>query len=585
MPADYDCEPISPQPGEIVREAAALLAGGVVLGDANTLGLLSEDAQLVPDLVAERKSQEESINANRTVFFDGVVTVEPSTQSSIDEHAPKAATTGERSIKRPDKWGNDGYLSAVDAGEAATDDRRPRDFDTTRVYLKQIARHKLIDREREVELSEKIRAAQEASARLVSEINLSDRRSRIQDKKMIAEGDQARLELTHSNLRLVVSIASKYQKKGGNLDLQDLIQEGNFGLMHAVEKFDGRKGFKFSTYATWWIRQAITRGIANTSYNIRVPVGQREAVKDYLSLLDDRDEARRSGEDVDMRDESLAEALGLPIDKLKLIQAAARIQPMSIDEKLGESEDSTFEDITEDSKAPMAFEVPEDNDALKKRLDEYRGMLDDMEFYVLLSSVGLSNGEPMPYEEIGRTFDPPLDRKRIMSIISHAALKITRANLMPEMATNWLLTPDEASDFDDYFFLGAALGGRERDDLPVVIDQNGTKLVENDFETIANNVQVKLIELFGKDQINETLKRVLYENRGIDFGDDKSLKNRSYTLLGRRLGVLKRVNSRRGLSRDNDAVANAQSNHQLETIVLKELLKTPKLKPKQRATT
>ena len=159
--------------------------------------------------------------------------------------------------------------------------REPQDEDLVRLYLADVGKHALLTKDQEVELAQLIEAGTAASAELEQEPAVSPARRR-QLRRAIAAGDAASLRFVNSNLRLVVSIAKKYQSSG--LPLLDIVQEGNLGLIHAVDKFDWRKGFKFSTYATWWIRQAIQRGIANSARVIRLPVHAGDMLTALLKM-------------------------------------------------------------------------------------------------------------------------------------------------------------------------------------------------------------------------------------------------------------------------------------------------------------
>jgi RNA polymerase sigma factor (sigma-70 family) len=228
------------------------------------------------------------------------------------------------------------------------------DEDLVRLYLSDIGQYTLLTKDDEVRLAQTIEEGREAKAEL--EAAETDKKVKITPSKKLAlkravhRGDQAERDFVQSNLRLVVSIAKKYQASG--LPLLDLIQEGNLGLMHAVEKFDWRKGFKFSTYATWWIRQAITRGIANTGRTIRLPVHAGDTlarVQKAQSRLE-----LKFGRPPTIKE--LCEECEMPEDKL--IEALRfRSEPISLSEPLREDGDAELGDVVEDRSAESPFDV------------------------------------------------------------------------------------------------------------------------------------------------------------------------------------------------------------------------------------
>ncbi|MGA1346646.1 MAG: sigma-70 family RNA polymerase sigma factor, partial [Ilumatobacteraceae bacterium] len=243
------------------------------------------------------------------------------------------------------------------------------DEDLVRLYLTDIGQYTLLTKDDEVRLAKEIEAGKEALETLeTGGKELTPNRKR-ELRRVARKGEEAERQFVQSNLRLVVSIAKKYQASG--LPLLDLIQEGNLGLMHAVEKFDWRKGFKFSTYATWWIRQAITRGIANTGRTIRLPVH----AGDTLARLQ---KARSRLELKYGRPATLAELakeVEMPEDKVtEALRFAA--EPLSLSEPLREDGDAELGDVVEDRSAESPFEVaatallPEEIARLLAPLDE-----------------------------------------------------------------------------------------------------------------------------------------------------------------------------------------------------------------------
>ena len=258
--------------------------------------------------------------------------------------------------------------------------------DPVKIYLKEIGRVPLLSAEEEIELA--MRKAQ---------------------------GDQfARKRLSEANLRLVVSIAKRYVGRG--MQFLDLIQEGNMGLIKAVEKFDYRKGYKFSTYATWWIRQAITRAIADQARTIRIPVHMVETitkVKKVSSQL-----LHKNGHEPSV--DEIAEELNMPVDRVREIIRISQ-DPVSLETPIGEEEDSHLGDFIPDELAPAPAEVASLS-LLKEQLDDVLNSLTEREAKVLRLRFGLEDGRPRTLEEVGQRFQ--VTRERIRQIEAKALRKL-----------------------------------------------------------------------------------------------------------------------------------------------------------------
>ncbi|MFT7476642.1 MAG: RNA polymerase sigma factor (sigma-70 family) [Verrucomicrobiales bacterium] len=285
--------------------------------------------------------------------------------------------------------------------------------DLVRLYLTDIGQYPLLTKDDEVRLAQAIEKGAEARAAIdgAGEVTPAKRRELNRD---LRRGEEAERTFVQSNLRLVVSIAKKYQASG--LPLLDLIQEGNLGLMHAVEKFDWRKGFKFSTYATWWIRQAITRGIANTGRTIRLPVH----AGDTLTRL----QKARSRLELKLgRPATLSELsaeVELPEDKVtEALRFAA--EPLSLSEPLREDGDAELGDVVEDRGADSPFEVAA-TALLPDEISRLLSPLDEREREILKLRFGLDRGEPRTLEEVGEHFN--LTRERIRQIEARAMSKL-----------------------------------------------------------------------------------------------------------------------------------------------------------------
>jgi RNA polymerase sigma factor (sigma-70 family) len=287
------------------------------------------------------------------------------------------------------------------------------DADLVKLYLNDIGRYPLLTKGDEVRLAQAIEAGRDATAVFASGATLTPAKKR--DLRSIERrAADARQTFVLSNLRLVVSIAKKYQVSG--MPLVDLAQEGNLGLIHAVEKFDWRKGFKFSTYATWWIRQAISRGISNTGRTIRLPVHAGDkltALQHAQAVLESKLE----------RSPTLAELgaeLDLPLEKLVEVMGY-RTDTLSLSQRLAHDGDAELADVVEDRSAASPF----DKAALSLLPDEITRLLAPLtarEGEILRLRFGLDRGEPRTLEEVGECFN--LTRERIRQIEARAMAKL-----------------------------------------------------------------------------------------------------------------------------------------------------------------
>jgi RNA polymerase primary sigma factor len=285
--------------------------------------------------------------------------------------------------------------------------------DTVRMYLKEIGRVNLLTAEGERQLAKRIEDGVEAAACLADGRDLTDvQRRRLQRRR--ADGEVARAQLIQANLRLVVSIAKRYVGRG--MLFLDLIQEGNLGLMRAVEKFDYTKGFKFSTYATWWIRQAITRAIADQARTIRIPVHMVESMNRVMRIQRQMTQELEREPTID----ELAEKTGLSLDRVREIQRIA-LDPLSLDSPVGEEDDSNLADFIKDSEADSPAEVATKRmlaEAVEQALDE----LSEREKEVVRLRFGLVDGQARTLEEVGREFG--VTRERIRQIEAKTLAKL-----------------------------------------------------------------------------------------------------------------------------------------------------------------
>ncbi|MCL4382336.1 MAG: RNA polymerase sigma factor RpoD [Patescibacteria group bacterium] len=268
-------------------------------------------------------------------------------------------------------------LAAIGVGEVS---------DPVRMYLREIGRVPLLNFEQEISLAKAIEKSDRA----------------------------AKKKLIESNLRLVVSIAKKYVGRG--MSLLDLIQEGNQGLIRAVEKYDWQRGFKFSTYATWWIRQAITRAIADQARTIRIPVHMVETINRFVRT------SRRLMQELgrEPTPEEIAQEMGIDVSKIREIVKVSQ-EPTSLESPVGDEEDSHLGDFIQDTTQPTPYDAAT-RQLLKEHMEEVLSTLSDREKKVLILRFGLDDGRPRTLEEVGREF--AVTRERIRQIEAKALRKL-----------------------------------------------------------------------------------------------------------------------------------------------------------------
>ena len=296
--------------------------------------------------------------------------------------------------------------------------------DPVRMYLKEIGKVPLLSAEEEIELAKNMEAGAVAKEKIAilksreenaTEEELAEIKEEIKNlQKDLDAGDEAKKRLAEANLRLVVSIAKRYVGRG--MLFLDLIQEGNLGLIKAVEKFDYRKGYKFSTYATWWIRQAITRAIADQARTIRIPVHMVETINKLIRVS--RQLLQELGREPSP--EEIAAEMNMPVERVREILKISQ-EPVSLERPIAEEEDSHLGDFIQDDNVP----VPADAAAftlLKEQLEEVLGTLTEREQKVLTLRFGLEDGRARTLEEVGKEFN--VTRERIRQIEAKALRKL-----------------------------------------------------------------------------------------------------------------------------------------------------------------
>ncbi|BBZ14326.1 RNA polymerase sigma factor [Mycobacterium branderi] len=381
-----------------------------------------EDLELDADLTLE--DLEEDVASEG----DDDTDVEPEDTDEAEADADPAAASAETSdddeeIAEPtekDKASGD-FVWDEDESEALRQARKDAELtasaDSVRAYLKQIGKVALLNAEEEVELAKRIEAGLYATQLMAEMAERGEKLPAAQRRDMMwicRDGDRAKNHLLEANLRLVVSLAKRYTGRG--MAFLDLIQEGNLGLIRAVEKFDYTKGYKFSTYATWWIRQAITRAMADQARTIRIPVHMVEVINKLGRIQ--RELLQDLGREP--TPEELAKEMDITPEKVLEIQQYAR-EPISLDQTIGDEGDSQLGDFIEDSEAVVAVDAVSFT-LLQDQLQSVLETLSEREAGVVRLRFGLTDGQPRTLDEIGQVYG--VTRERIRQIESKTMSKL-----------------------------------------------------------------------------------------------------------------------------------------------------------------
>ena len=361
------------------------------------------------DAQAAEGAEDEEIEDDSDLAIDGDFDPEldEGVTASDDEEEEEADTVDE-------VWNED---ESAALRQARKDAELTASADSVRAYLKQIGKVALLTAEEEVSLAKRIEAGLYAQYKIDMAKEAGERLAHAQRRdlrEISRDGQRAKNHLLEANLRLVVSLAKRYTGRG--MAFLDLIQEGNLGLIRAVEKFDYSKGYKFSTYATWWIRQAITRAIADQARTIRIPVHMVETINKLVRVQ--RQLLQQNGYEPSPK--QIADEMGLPEERVREIQKISQ-EPVSLETPIGEEEDSQLGDFIEDDAAV----VPPDAASFSMLQEQLAKVLDGLaerERRVITLRFGLEDGHPRTLEEVGRTFG--VTRERIRQIESKTLAKL-----------------------------------------------------------------------------------------------------------------------------------------------------------------
>ncbi|MCV7228898.1 RNA polymerase sigma factor [Mycolicibacterium komossense] len=371
--------------------------------------VIEEDADLEVDDVVLDEDGEESGTAVKDVKTPAVVEPTPATdEEDVPEPSEKDKASGD-------------FVWDEEESEALRQARKDAELtasaDSVRAYLKQIGKVALLNAEEEVELAKRIEAGLYCTQLMSELVEKGEKLPAAQRRDyqwICRDGDRAKNHLLEANLRLVVSLAKRYTGRG--MAFLDLIQEGNLGLIRAVEKFDYTKGYKFSTYATWWIRQAITRAMADQARTIRIPVHMVEVINKLGRIQ--RELLQDLGREP--TPEELAKEMDITPEKVLEIQQYAR-EPISLDQTIGDEGDSQLGDFIEDSEAVVAVDAVSFT-LLQDQLQSVLETLSEREAGVVRLRFGLTDGQPRTLDEIGQVYG--VTRERIRQIESKTMSKL-----------------------------------------------------------------------------------------------------------------------------------------------------------------
>jgi RNA polymerase primary sigma factor len=381
-------------------------------GRGETAGKPAEGAVLTA--VADQPPGDELDAAAEGLKIDEAIVAGPD-GAEVEAVAEEAAAAEEEADAGDFEWDDEEESEAL--RQARKDAELTASADSVRAYLKQIGKVALLNAEEEVDLAKRIEAGLYAAERLrqVDEENQKVSPQMRRDLNWIVrDGERAKNHLLEANLRLVVSLAKRYTGRG--MAFLDLIQEGNLGLIRAVEKFDYTKGYKFSTYATWWIRQAITRAMADQARTIRIPVHMVEVINKLGRIQ--RELLQDLGREP--TPEELAKEMDITPDKVLEIQQYAR-EPISLDQTIGDEGDSQLGDFIEDSEAVVAVDAVSFT-LMQDQLTSVLQTLSEREAGVVRLRFGLTDGQPRTLDEIGQVYG--VTRERIRQIESKTMSKL-----------------------------------------------------------------------------------------------------------------------------------------------------------------
>jgi RNA polymerase primary sigma factor len=447
--------------------------------------------------------------------------------------------------------------------------RKTGELDSVGVYLNSISQYKMLDKEGEQILAGKIKIGRQAEMKLAT-VGNRESKTRLELERRMDEGVEAKKTFINANLRLVVSIAKKYERPNQPLELLDLIQNGNIGLSHAVDKFEAEKGFKFSTYATWWIRQAIERAISNEGSIIRIPVGEVLLINQLTAEEERLTQEGQTDLSQSERDIVLADRMGKSVDRINGLRAARRIQPTSTNLPISISEETETElqDIIGDQTSTAQFELIDSNEYINSVLEKWKNILTEEEYLVITSILALTEEETETKNRVSE--DIGINVIEMRRIESRGLMKLSRQEIFSELVKLCNLDDgDEKLAFEIYFMASHPYFSSKTRDIPKP-ELESEEL--NSFTNLSDLVIDILHLSFGEDKL-ELAVRTICEENNIEVSDyDGNQGSRTFNIMMFRVGLPHYSSNRLAPLKVRSKVMNYQNLNQIETKILARLI-------------
>ena len=468
---------------------------GSKIGDEKTVGISMVEHEVGPSApIIDIATKTEVVQSKTPRIIPDKPNYRPRTSTSTTNEK----TTRPRNIRSSSAEGVE-YAGLFEPEQKR--EKVPFEEDLVRLYLNDIGRHRLLTKEDEFRLSEAMEKGLLAKDELTAREDELTKAEQRRLQREVLEGEKAKYTFITSNLRLVVSVAKRYQ--GKRLPLLDLIQEGNLGLEHAVDKFDRNKGFKFSTYATWWIRQAITRGLCNSGNLVRLPVHVNDQMRQYNNARKKCEKDADTEGRVFVTYEEIAAEMGTTVEKVREIADLRLLNPISMNRPLSEDSERELQDVISDPDGSALVEEFEIWEHRAELIAKWKKILDERELFVLAARIGYvdKDNEGMSLEDVGKPFN--LTRERMRQVESIALAKVARQDIMQEIYRRCNLSDDEIEKFNIYF-----LNNYSSSDSKLQRTRGGADRHEEITATVVDILRLS----FGEERVRLVVESVLEEN-------------------------------------------------------------------------